>query len=337
MKKQKFLAVVTAAAVAIGTAGFMTSSTDTVYAAGPYTVSKASDGNWYYYENGVVKEIDTVAQNSNGWWVIRDGKVDFNYTGFAENSNGWWYCQDGKVQFDRNDVIYGTVNGEEAWWHVVGGKVTFDNTVAQNSNGWWYIENGKVNFNANTVAQNSNGWWYVEGGKVDFSFTGLASNHNGLWYIENGKVNFNANGYVVSEGGLVFDVQGGYAVEFGEKVAELVNQERSKYGLAPLTSDGNLKSAAYVRAQELTQLFDHTRPDGRDCFTILDDMGISCGAAGENIAAGQDSPEFVMYTWMNSPGHRSNILSSDYTKIGVECYYDPSSQYKFHWVQIFTS
>ncbi len=278
-----------------------------------------------------------MAQNSNGWWVIRDGKVDFSYTGFAQNSNGWWYCQGGKVQFSRNDVIRGTVDGETAWWHVVGGKVTFDNTVAQNSNGWWHIQNGKVNFNSNTVAQNNNGWWYIKNGKVDFSFTGFASNQNGLWYIENGKVNFSANGFVTASDGMVYEVTNGSAVEFGEKVVELVNQQRAANGLDPLTSDADLKEAAFQRSKELTQSFSHTRPDGSGCFTILDELGISYGSAGENIAMGSSSffgPEMVMESWMNSSGHRGNILGAGYTRIGVGCYY---SNGNYYWTQIFSS
>ena len=105
MKKKKVLAFLLSAAMLAGGA---TAAMPAVQAqAAQYTVSRASDGNWYYYENGKVKDVDTVAKNQNGWWVIRDGKVDFNYTGFAKNSNGWWYCKGGKVQFGVTDIIRG--------------------------------------------------------------------------------------------------------------------------------------------------------------------------------------------------------------------------------------
>ena len=181
-------------------------------------VIKASDGNWYYYVNGVIDYSHTgieknangwwrienvkfnfnyegVAKKQNGWWYLKGGKVDFSYNGFASNSNGWWYIESGKVTFQKTDVIKGTVNGIYGWWHVVGSKVTFDTTVAKNSNGWWYISNGMVDFSHNGVEKNSNGWWRIEEGKVNFNFTGIASNKNGTWYLDGGKVDFSYSGF----------------------------------------------------------------------------------------------------------------------------------------------
>ena len=80
-------------------------------------------------------------------------------------------------------------------------------------------------------------------------------------------------------------------------------------------------------------MFSHTRPDGRSCFTALTDLGISYGGAGENIAYGQSSPEEVMTAWMNSSGHRANILNSSFTKLGVGVYKSGNTIY---WVQLFT-
>ena len=181
-------------------------------------VIKASDGNWYYYVNGVIDYSHTgieknangwwriengkvnfnyegVAKNQNGWWYLKGGKVDFSYNGFASNSNGWWYIENGQVTFQKNDVIKGTVKGAYGWWHVVGSKVTFDTTVAKNSNGWWYISNGMVDFSHTGVEKNSNGWWRIEEGKVNFNFTGIASNKNGTWYLDGGKVDFSYSGF----------------------------------------------------------------------------------------------------------------------------------------------
>ena len=181
-------------------------------------VIKASDGNWYYYVNGVIDYSHTgieknangwwriengkvnfnyegVAKNQNGWWYLKGGKVDFSYNGFASNSNGWWYIENGQVTFQKNDVIKGTVKGAYGWWHVVGSKVTFDTTVAKNSNGWWYISNGMVDFSHNGVEKNSNGWWRIEEGKVNFNFNGIASNKNGTWYLDGGKVDFSYSGF----------------------------------------------------------------------------------------------------------------------------------------------
>ena len=117
-----------------------------------------------------------------------------------------------------------------------------------------------------------------------------------------------------------------------EEVVRLVNKERTKAGLKALTTDATLQKAAAKRAQELTSLFSHSRPDGTRCFTVLDQYHISYMAAGENIAMGQTTPQEVMNGWMNSEGHRANILSGNFTKIGVGVY-----KYKgrLHWVQLF--
>lgn len=120
-----------------------------------------------------------------------------------------------------------------------------------------------------------------------------------------------------------------------ERVVELVNQERAAVGAAALTSDPELNKVAALRAQELVQKFDHTRPNGSDCFSAISEAGISCWTAGENIAAGQSSAKSVMDDWMNSPGHKANILSTSFTKIGVGLY-KTSSGYGYYWVQVFT-
>ncbi len=120
--------------------------------------------------------------------------------------------------------------------------------------------------------------------------------------------------------------------EMSAEVITLVNQERAKQGLAPLGTLTSLTAAAQVRAPELVKLFEHTRPDGRTCFTALDEARVSYYTAGENIAAGQPTPESVMSAWMNSPGHKANILQKNFTHIGVACYKSGNSYY---WVQMF--
>ena len=117
-----------------------------------------------------------------------------------------------------------------------------------------------------------------------------------------------------------------------QSVLSLVNEERAAEGLSALTLSSGATSAAKVRAKELATLFSHTRPDGSACFTALDDAGVSYSYAGENIAAGYSSASSVMNGWMNSSGHKANILSENYTQIGIACYYDGSTYY---WVQLF--
>ena len=122
---------------------------------------------------------------------------------------------------------------------------------------------------------------------------------------------------------------------YRQEVLRLVNVERAKEGLQPLTmSNTALSAAAQVRAKELVSLFAHTRPDGTRCFTALDEQGVTYGWAGENIAAGYQTPEAVVSGWMNSPGHRANILNANFKELGVGYYYTTSG-YKHYWVQMF--
>lgn len=110
---------------------------------------------------------------------------------------------------------------------------------------------------------------------------------------------------------------GNTAYAYGLRITELVNEHRAEAGLQPVEYSAALSEAAQVRAKEIQQSFAHTRPDGRYFSSVLKDFGISYRTCGENIAWGQKSPEEVVTAWMNSPGHRANILNANYTKLGV--------------------
>ncbi len=124
------------------------------------------------------------------------------------------------------------------------------------------------------------------------------------------------------------------SADYAKEILDLVNQERQKAGLNALELDAALCNAAQTRSQEQTVVFSHTRPNGQSCFSVLDENGISYRGAGENIAMGQRSAEEVMNGWMNSEGHRANILNSSFTKLGVGCYQDSAG--KLYWTQLFT-
>lgn len=117
-----------------------------------------------------------------------------------------------------------------------------------------------------------------------------------------------------------------------DEVIRLVNVERANAGLAPLAKNGTACQAADIRASEIGVSFSHTRPDGRDCFTVFEEFGIGFTACGENIAMGQPSPEAVVEGWMNSPGHRANILNENFQEIGVGV---KNVNGRMHWVQLF--
>ncbi len=121
---------------------------------------------------------------------------------------------------------------------------------------------------------------------------------------------------------------------YANQVLQLVNKERAKAGLSALTTNTTLTNAANKRAKETVQSFSHTRPDGTNFNTVLKEFNISYRTAGENIAYGQKTPQEVVTGWMNSPGHRANILNANYGKIGIGVY---KSNGVIYWSQLFTN
>ena len=125
------------------------------------------------------------------------------------------------------------------------------------------------------------------------------------------------------------------AANYEKEVLRLVNVERSKKGLQELSLYSKLSQASAIRANELLEKFSHTRPSGEECFSVLSEVGIgSYYACGENVAAGQKTPEQVVNSWMNSPGHRANILSGEFRYMGLGfCKTDKGM--KYYWAQMF--
>ena len=119
-------------------------------------------------------------------------------------------------------------------------------------------------------------------------------------------------------------------------VLSLVNAEREKQGLSSLTLSNKLTAVANEKARDMAEnnYFSHTSPTYGTPFQMLQQYGIRYRSAGENIAAGQRTPEEVMRSWMNSSGHRANILNSSYTEIGIGYY--AGGSYGTEWVQLFT-
>lgn len=130
------------------------------------------------------------------------------------------------------------------------------------------------------------------------------------------------------------DSSNGNVHAFVKEVVDLVNAERAKEGLSPLTIDTKVQAAAQVRAVECEQSFSHTRPNGSSFATALKEQNVSYLSAGENIAWGQRSPQAVMDAWMNSKGHRANIMDPNFTTIGVGYYQNANGTN--YWCQLFT-
>lgn len=123
---------------------------------------------------------------------------------------------------------------------------------------------------------------------------------------------------------------------YEQKVVELVNIERQKAGLPALKLDAAISNVARTKSKDMTtnNYFAHQSPTYGSAGDMLRQFGISWRAWGENIAAGQATPEIVVNAWMNSSGHRANILSPNFNKIGVG--YATNASGRPYWTQIFT-
>ncbi|MGM0903010.1 MAG: CAP domain-containing protein [Bacillota bacterium] len=117
-----------------------------------------------------------------------------------------------------------------------------------------------------------------------------------------------------------------------QQVIDLTNEQRKQNGLPALQADTQLSGVAQMKSEDMRQngYFSHTSPTHGSPFDMMRDQGVSYKTAGENIAQGQPTPQEVVKAWMDSPGHRKNILSPDFTHIGVG--YDSSGH---HWTQMF--
>lgn len=122
------------------------------------------------------------------------------------------------------------------------------------------------------------------------------------------------------------------AQAYEKEVIRLVNVERAKAGLKALTEDWELSRVARFKSQDMrdNNYFSHTSPVYGSPFDMIKNFGITYRSAGENIARGQKTPQAVVKAWMNSSGHRKNILNASYTKIGVGYVADGN-----YWTQMF--
>lgn len=269
------------------------------------------DGEWYYLREDGTMVTNTWIGNyylsasgamaTNQWignyYVGADGLWKTNQ--WEKDDRGWWYC--------HADGTYTT----NSWEYI---------------NGYWYYfdANGYMMTNWQEIGDE---WYYLrEDGTMaadtwvgDFYLTSSGAMATSTWI---------GNYYVGPDGRWIRDTATVYEME----VANIVNKERAAMGLEPLEYDYKLAEAAGVRAKELEKKFSHTRPDGTACFTVLGEYGIEYWTCGENIAAGQKTPEEVMNAWMNSPGHYMNIMGY-YTHIGVGYYVDANG--RPNWVQLF--
>ncbi len=130
---------------------------------------------------------------------------------------------------------------------------------------------------------------------------------------------------------------------FINRVLELTNTERSKLGLSPLTLNTQLLNAAENHSQNmaLQDFFSHTGKDGSSFTSRITTTGYKFSAAAENIAAGSSTPEQVVSSWMNSSGHRTNILNPNLKEIGIGYYFlandTGTENWNHYWTQVFAT
>ena len=140
---------------------------------------------------------------------------------------------------------------------------------------------------------------------------------------------------------FVFGISKVEAAELGSfeeetQAVRLLNKVRAEVGLKGVAwhSNSNLQAAAELRAQELEKLFEHTRPNGSDCFSVLKQFGVKYRTCAENIAYGTNlDAEGAIDLWYNSPGHYQNMTDGRFKEVGLAAWHDDSGN--VYWVQLF--
>ena len=302
-------------------------------------------------------------QSNDKWYYLND---DGSYA-----ASGWqWIDGDNNgvsecYYFDANGCLLVatvtpdgyTVNGNGAWIDATGNAVTkvltaggdtANGNQTQTYDGTVYEYNG---LNSDSTTLNDIWAQYSSNGYNGSNFINL---YNGGSYSNTSSSNLYSNDEEDEEDEETTELtdkelynllSGSYKYskdpskncsedETLEKMVEYVNILRKKKGLDELEMGDTLMEAAAIRAEELSEKYDHTRPDGSECFTVLDELGVDESVwAGENIAQGQSSAMEVTNGWYHSSGHKANIMKKRFTRIGVGMYNDHGTK---NWVQLFT-
>ena len=223
-------------------------------------------------------------------------------------------CKDNVTTTSKKGAIYIFVNGKK---HVInlGGinKPSQDNN--QNNNNTNTGNNNQNNNNSN-IGNNDK----PNSNKPNNNKPNNNQNNN----INTDKDNNTSNDNVTGE-----------FAAFQKEVVRLVNVERQKQGLGKLALNAKLSNVATLKSQDMINknYFNHTSPTYGSPFDMMKQFNISYKTAGENIAKGQKTPAEVVKAWMNSQGHRENILNKNYTEIGIGVAKDANGT--LYWTQMF--
>lgn len=318
----------------------------------------AFGGQWIQNSTGWKYRNDNLTYHTGSWQWIDGRCYYFTPEGYCllSTTTPDGYTVDASGAWTVNGVVQTNQQTPSNGWNQINGvwkyysDQQFTTSAWQVISGKWYYFDG----NGNMVT----GFQTIDGDKYYFSNDGslktdsFSMNNMRYTVSPDGRIKQSAPEYDWSSdssynscplrdnsNGTAFSPApapntDNYGNSYAYIVFQLVNQERQKENLKPLEWDDRLAACAQTRAQEIQQSFSHTRPNGASCFTILSENHIAYGTCGENIASGQPSPQAVMTSWMNSTGHRNNIMSSNFGHIGVGSVYLNGTYY---WVQLFTN
>ena len=301
-----------------------------------YTTATGQPAIGWFDDNGVKYYADQYAIMQTGWLNDNNQLYYLDASGAMKTGwvfdNGAWYYMDpatgiaktGWVQ-DGNDWYYMYQNGMMAaggFLDLNGGSYYFDETGRM----WHdrYAPDGRYvgADGAVTTAPTYDGSFSWNNNDEDNPITS-----NKLPSINDSKVPVGFTGFWTP-------VDTNYKHdEFVDGVIELTNEERRKHGRPELVVSDELMEAADIRAEEIAEQYSHTRPNGTKASTVLDDINFSSLVYAENIIGGPTSANDAVRRWMNSEGHKKNILHKRITKIGAGFYC--ASNGNTYWVQIF--
>lgn len=303
-------------------------------------------GQWIQDTAGWKYQNDDASFHVNGWqWVENkcyyftpEGYCLLNTTtpdGYTVDASGAWTV-DGVVQVQQVEPQEGWNQFGNVWkyytnkkyvtsaWKAVGGKRYYFNESGNMVTGFYDVNGEKYYFNADGSLVTTS--FTMDGMRYVVSSSGVIKDEVDEFDWFSG--NYSSNTYDSDNSNTSSDKS-----SYAKRVYEIVNEKRRENDVEELEWDDILASCAQERAYELKDRFSHTRPDDTHGSTILDDVGVSYSTYGENIASGQTSAKAVMTSWMNSSGHKRNILDADYGHIGVGCVYVDG---RYYWVQLFT-
>lgn len=281
------------------------------------STSDASDGNG---SNSTDRYPSDKTKPRNEWHTDEYGRQYFDENG--DPVSGWKKIDGSTYYFDEAGYAltgYQEVDGWNYYFYHDGERA--ENTVHSRENGVYYVVVRKEFYVLDVIAESE---WEDYKRDADRSMVEITK------ITDENKAEDRQD--TTDE---TFRYDEGLNDEMAIECFNLVNEERIRAGIEPLVYNEAVMEACRIRASELAEKFSHTRPDGSPCFTVFDEVDLLYYEAGENIAAGMNTPKEAVSAWMESPNHKRNILTKEYTDGAIGCYVENGSQYKVYWIQMF--